>query len=182
MNDGSKTRYDPSNGREEVLDLVLCSRDVLQYGPKFDVLEDIGSDHYPILTTIVFDCHQQKDPIFYRKVSQIDETRFKEIINSKVSLLPESFSTARELDSIAADLPAIVKGAYEDACPLKKVNTNKRPVNKEIMAMIKTKRRIWRQKSAALKRGDMQEAQKLQREMSVIGAQIKKDQRSHWAR
>ena len=156
---------------------MLCSRDVLQYGPKFDVLEDIGSDHYPILTTIVFDCHQQKDPIFYRKVSQIDETRFKTIIDEKLLLLPDNYETARDLDSIASQLPIMLKHAYESACPLRRASANKRPVNDVIMGLIKAKRETWRKKSAALKRGDMREAQAMQKNMNLLGAQIKKEQK-----
>ena len=177
LNDGSKTRSDPRSGKEEVLDLVMCSNSLLKYKPEFCVDEDIGSDHYPILTTFVFDHHQPKNPIFYRKVSQIDEARFKGIIDAKIKTLPETYSTARDLDSTATMLPVIVKEAFESSCPLKRASTNRRPVTKEIMAQIKEKRKIWRQKSAAIKRGDMLEAQKLQRDMNVIGAQIKKDQK-----
>ena len=177
LNDGSKTRYDPRNGKEEVLDLVICSEDVLRYGPRFEILEDVGSDHYPILTTLVFDHHQQKNPIFTRKVSQIDETRFKGIINEKILLIPETFETARDLDRIAKQLPDVVRHAYEQACPLKKVSTNRRPVNPYIMDMIRRKRDIWRRKSAALKVGDFDGARELQREMNLVGAQIKKEQK-----
>ena len=176
LNDGSKTRYDPRNGKEEVLDIIACSRDVLRYGPEFEVLEEVGSDHYPIITTMVFDRHQPKNPIFSRKVSQIDETRFKEIINEKIMSLPRLFQTASDLDDMAAQLPVIVKEAYEQSCPLRRVHFNKRPMNGGILELIKTKRDIRRKKGAALKRGDLLETQRLQREMNLVGAQIKKEQ------
>ena len=71
----------------------------------------------------------------------------------------------------------MIGDAYEQACPLKRADTNRRPVNPGIVELIKTKRDIWRRKSAALKGGDFGAAQSLQREMNIVGARIKKEQK-----
>ena len=77
LNDGSKTRMDPRNGKEEALDIIVCTPDVLGMGPGFFVGDCVGSDHFPMHCYLKFDEHHPKIPIFYRKVSQMDDTRFK---------------------------------------------------------------------------------------------------------
>ena len=94
LNDGAKTRIDPISGKEEVLDLVVCSPIVLGWNPEFMVGDCIGSDHLPLHCSIQYDSPHSENPIFYRKVSQIDCTRFKEIIESRVNLLPENYETS----------------------------------------------------------------------------------------
>ena len=81
MNDGSKTRIDPKSGKEEVLDIMVCQADVLKLKPQFSIGNCLGSDYLPLLCTLSWGEHHSKDPIFYRNVSQIDETRFKELVN-----------------------------------------------------------------------------------------------------
>ena len=175
LNDGSKTRIDPRSGKEEVLDVIVCTPDLLNFSPDFAVGECVGSDHLPLHCNFTFGQRQTNDPIFTRKVSQIDDTRFKELINSKVSLLPDTYETARELDEIADSLPIVVKEAFEGSCPLKKVVKKRKPVTPYIMELIKMKRKLRRQKNLAHNDPDLM--QKIQREMNLIGNKIKKEQK-----
>merc|ERR1712096_137285 len=101
LNDGSKTRIDPRSGKEEVLDLMLCTPNTLSMAPDFFVGDCLGSDHLPMHCTLTFDEHRPKDPIFTRKVSQMDVTCFKDNLNARVGTLPHIFETARDLDGIA---------------------------------------------------------------------------------
>ena len=126
---------------------------------------------------LTFGNPQPDNPIFYRNVSQMDCTQFKELINNKVSSLPVNFGTATELDRIANDLPNVVKEAFEASCPLRKKKTQTRPVSKEILAHIKRKRKLRREKSAAMQKGDLLTAQNIQKESNLVGNQIKKQQK-----
>ena len=177
MNDGSKSRIDPRNGREEVLDLIVCTPDALGMGPDFFVGNCVGSDHLPIHCNLRFDEHHPKIPIYYRKVSQIDDTRFKEIIESKMEHLPGTFETVSELDEMADKLPIIVKGAYEESCPLRKVERGRRPISPLILGLIKKRRKLRRQKNDASAMGDPILVQSIQREMNIVGREIKKEQK-----
>ena len=177
MNDGSKTRIDPRNGREEVLDLIIGNTASTSMKPEFFVGDDVGSDHLPLHCELTFGNPQPNNPIFYRNVSQMDCTRFKELINDKVSSLPANFETAGELDRIANDLPNVVREAFEASCPLREKKTRTGTVSAQVLALIKRKRKLRREKSAAMARGDSVTAQTIQRESNLIGSQIKKQQK-----
>ena len=157
---------DPISGKEEVLDLVVCSPIVLGWNPEFMVGDCIGSDHLPLHCSIQYDSPHSENPIFYRKVSQIDCTRFKEIIESRVNHLPENYESARDLDLIADTLPVIVREAFEEACPLKKVEKGRRPISPLIMGLIKKKKKLRRLKNSTTLTGNLLQAQSFQREMN----------------
>ena len=72
LNDGSKTRCDPISGKEEVLDIVVCTPEILTMNPEFYVGDDIGSDHYPLHTNLAFHSQQTNPPIYIRTISQTD--------------------------------------------------------------------------------------------------------------
>ena len=135
------------------------------------------ADHLPMHCTFTFDERQTNDPIFRRKVSQMDCTRFKELINDRVSTLTHTFETARELDSIAELLPVIVREAFEASCPQREVINRRRPVSPMILELIKEKRKLRRQKSRAHVMGDSDQVQSIQRKMNLVGNRIKKEQK-----
>ena len=177
LNDGSKTRMDPRTGKEEVLDLVLCHPDVLRMNPHFSVGDCIGSDHLPLHCTLAYGEHHSEDPIFFRNVSQIDNARFKQLVNEKVRTLPETVNTARDLDSISGQLSDILKQAFHDSCPVMKKKKRNKPVSPLILALIKEKRKLRRTKTEANSVGDRATAQQLQQKMNKIGNEIKKEQK-----
>ena len=72
LNDGSKTRADPRSGKEEVLDLVVCTPSTINMKPEVFVGDDVGSDHYPLHCTLTFGNHCPKNPIYTRKLSQLN--------------------------------------------------------------------------------------------------------------
>ena len=85
MNDGSKTRIDPRSGKEEALDLIVCNQKAMSMKPEFYAGDCIGSDHLPLHCNLRFNEPQPKNPILFRNVSQMDCTRFKELIHARVS-------------------------------------------------------------------------------------------------
>ena len=64
------------------------------------------------------------NPVFTRKVSQMDGTRLKEILDCNIGLLPEEYETAEELDTVADLLPEVFESfeAFESSCPLREVH------------------------------------------------------------
>ena len=172
LNDGSKTRYDPASGKEEVLDVVVCTPGSLDLFREFYVGEDdVGSDHYPLHADFVFG-HPSNSPIFYRAHSQTDWTRFEQSVAAKLDQLPQNPQTAVEIDEVATRLTAILNEAFEEACPLKKRRENQAPWNPEIEALVKHKRKLRREKSRANKRGDIGVAADKQRESNRTGVEI----------
>ena len=177
LNDGSKTRIDPRTGKEEVLDFVICNGAVLNMRPEFYVGSCVGSDHLPLHCNIVFDTPNPGQPILFRNVSQMDCTRYKEHITSDINQMPDSFETIRDLDRIADILPEVVRNAFEASCPQRQKKQKQRPVSPLILALIKKKRELRRKKSEAALRADTQSVREIQKEMSQVGNQIKKEQK-----
>ena len=177
LNDGSKTRIDPRSGKEEVLDIMVCSPGTLSMRPEFHVGDCVGSDHLPMHCTLTFDEHHPKNPTFIRRVSQMDVTCFKENLDNRVGFFSNIFESAVELDRIADQLPIAVTGAFEASCPLREVRKKRKPVTPHILGLIKEKRSLRRRKSNAALTGDSVLVQSIQREMNLIGGQIKREQR-----
>ena len=115
----------------------MCTPDLLNMQLGFSVSECVGSDHLPLHCHLTFGQQQPNNPIFTRKVSQIDHTRFKKLIDDRVTLLPGTFETARELDKVADLLPKVVLEAFESSCPLKQVVHKRKPITPFIMGLIK---------------------------------------------
>ena len=141
LNDGSKTRIDPRSGKEEVLDLVACTPGIIDMEPVFYVGDCLGSDHLPMHVSFSFGEPHSKDPIYTRKVSQIDSTCFNKIITNKINTLPREHETAEELERVAEILPVIIKEAFEASCPLRKMFKKRKPVSPLILGLIQEKRR-----------------------------------------
>ena len=128
-------------------------------------------------SSFTFGEHLSKDPIYIRKVSQMDSTCFKEQVNNRIGTFPDSLQTARELDSVAEMLPVMLNAAFEASCPLRRVENKRKPVSPFILGLIQRKRKLRRMKSSAAVNDDPLLVQSLQREMNLVGNQIKKEQK-----
>ena len=177
LNDGAKTRTDPRTGIEEVLDIAVCTQNILDLMPEFFVGECVGSDHFPLHISLATGSHDNDNPVYTRKVSQLNVARFKEIIDQRISSTPDAFETARDLDRIAELLPEIVRTAFEEACPETRVKKGRKPITPAILELIKRKRKLRREKNSAAANGSPSEAQRIQREMNLLGNRIKKEQK-----
>ena len=107
----------------------------------------------------------------------MDDTRFKNNIESKLEYLRIILETAMELDKVAGKLPVIIKEAYEEACPLRKLDRGRKPVSPLILQLIKKKRKLRREKGQASAIGDLTLVQSIQKEMNLVGREIKKEQK-----
>ena len=74
-------------------------------------------------------------------------------------------------------LPEVIRGAFDYSCPLREVHKKRRPVTPHIMTLIKEKRRLRRRKCDASNANDPVLVQLIQKEMNLVGNQIKKEQR-----
>ena len=107
----------------------------------------------------------------------MDETRFKDLVNNQIEILPVSFDIARELENAAELLTIALKSAFEASCPLKKKHEHRVAVSPLILALIKEKRKLRRLKSDANSRGDAAAVHRYQQNMNKVGNNIKKEQK-----
>ena len=174
LNDGSKTRYDPVTGKEQVLDLTICNSLMARNFVTWQVDEDIGSDHFPIRAIFSIGSVTQRATT-YRNVKDTDWEDFQNRL-IEVNQLP--LTTAQEVENAVAALTAHILNAYHEACPLKTNRfKNKMPFTREMQAIVKEKRRLRREKAAARAREDAIMVAVLQKEINRRNNELKRLQK-----
>lgn len=175
LNNGAKTRYDPTNGNEQVLDLMLSNHAMAQNFVSWTVDEDVGSDHYPIRANFNFGNIRQPAQS-YRNIKDTDWEYFRETL--KDLPLPQP-TNADELDNAVQELTLQIVDAYKLACPEKRnKHPNSRPFSAEMITLVKEKRKLRRQKAAAKGNGDTMRVANLQREINRKNNELKRHQRN----
>ena len=104
------------------------------------------------------------------------------MIDIGISSLPDAYETARELDTIADKLSELVTTAFEGACPQTKVSNKRRPVTPLIMELIRKKRKLRREKGVAFLNGNEDGVRRIQKQMNLVGNEIKKQQKKEQKR
>ena len=103
LNNGEKTRYNPVNGNEQALDVIACNSKAIKYFSSFGVGDDVGSDHYPLITEFALG-NDQNEPKCFRNIQETDWGKFK---NELSTLCLDTPKNKREIDvflSISLDV------------------------------------------------------------------------------
>ena len=169
LNDGSMTRCDPIHGTEQALDIVVCNRKALSYFEYFYVGHDVGSDHFPIITKFHMLC--QETATHSRFIKNTDWNTYKENLKS---FTIDRLATPEDVNNAVAKITAAMIDAFEKACPLTKKRVKKCNFTPEMLAIVKEKRRLRRQKSNAMREGDRQTAAALQKEINRKNKELKR--------
>ena len=175
FNDLSKTRCDPSTGKEESLDLIIGNCESCTIFQEFWVGLDVGSDHYPLHLTLQFDIPRKSD-ILVRKEQKLNKTKFIKMLNEYPCL--SAAKTPAELDANANQLISEITESFESSCPLTKIkNRQKCRFTPEMEAKVKEKRKLRREKNAALASDDMSRARIIMTRINRLGNEIKRMQK-----
>ena len=177
LNDMSKTRCDPISGKEETLDLIICNYDALSIFRGFWVGPSVGSDHYPIHSRQQF--RPQPVSPAPEKERNIKNTKWKEyqrLLNAKKFMLPK---TAAQADIIANTITSQIIEAFKSSCPLteKRNRKTRSPFTPEIKMLVKEKRKLRREKNAALESSDLYLVRQIMTRINRLGSDIKKLQK-----
>ena len=174
LNDGSMTRYDPSSGKEQVLDLMLTNGDFLPNFSAWNVDEDIGSDHYPIRATFSLNLSVGHTEM-YRSMKNTDWKEFKTLLSDVQTTSP---STAEEIDVAVEHVTKRIINAFELTCPLRQKRHHKSSsFTSQMVSMVREKRRLRRLKSEAKRQDDDLTVAELQRKINKINYDLKKEQK-----
>jgi hypothetical protein len=176
FNDDSKTRCDPGSGKEESLDIVAGNTKAARLFRDFWVGVDVGSDHYPLHTTLQFKNKGQAPPIMIRRIEKMNHKKWENQLNEQQPLQPSR--TASELDSNAELMTKRIMSAFENSCPETRINKSaKCKFTLEIKACVKEKRKLRRQKNEALQNNDQALVRQLMSRINKLGNDIKKLQK-----
>ena len=178
LNDSSKTRCDPLTGKEETLDLFICNFDTLSIYGGFWVGPSVGSDHYPIHSRLQFRPKPENPrPEKERRLNNTDWLKFQNSLKKSHFPIPK---TAAEADIVANTITSQIIEAFHASCPLteKRKKKNKSPFTPEIKALVKNKRKLRREKNAALAAGDHISVRSIMTQINRLGSDIKKLQKN----
>ena len=172
LNDGTKTRYDPHNGNEQALDLTITNSSTLSNFVSWCVDNDIGSDHYPIRTCFSLGVARQQE--YYRSLKNTNWAEFQLYLSTAQLPVPR---TAEELDEAVDLVTKKIIESFERACPLRKKRYQTTvPFTKEMIALVKEKRRLRRLKAEARRSLDLASVALLQKLINMINKELKKKQ------
>ena len=172
-NDGNKTRYDPVSGKEECLDLTIGNIQSSNLFHEFWVGYDVGSDHFPVHSTFQFRNPTFKSPIETRKCEKLNTSKWNRILRDIPPI--HQARTPAELERNAEFMTESIKIAFENSCPLTKIRKMpKCAFTPEIKAKVKEKRKLRREKNAALEAQNHFHVRLLMTRINRIGNEIKK--------
>ena len=169
LNTDEHTHMDRANGSTNILDMAFISPNLAKHDIQFQIGDDLGSDHLPIEISIDTTPHPPPPPppppphththththrntftnhIKY-KFDQTDREVFESTLEE--ALGSGDFSvhlSTSDLDKYAAFIVTGISTAVNKAIPkAKSVRPESNPIFNETLALIKEKRRLWRQHS-----------------------------------
>ena len=173
LNDGSKTRYDPVSGKEQVLDLCLVNSLMAKDFSEWQVDSDIGSDHYPLRAS--FSIGAPSESKTYRNIKDTDWKLFQESLDA-IQVL--QVSNPLDVETAVVALTGDIRQAFYDSCP-EKVNKfrRKEPFTQEMLRIVREKRKLRREKANLMRNDDLVLASLLQREINKKNNELKKLQK-----
>ena len=176
FNNGSKTRCDPSSGKEESLDIVIGNIEAATIFSQFWVGPDVGSDHFPVHSILQFGTQQPSQPTKIRRIGNLNKTKFKKKLDL-TPRIPEA-QTALELECNAILITDRIKETFDECCPETVIKKKaKCAFTPEIEQMVKEKRKLRRQKNAALQNLDYDQARLVMSQINRLGNDIKRVQK-----
>ena len=154
INDHSPTYHQVNRDYYEVLDLYLCSSSLLEKTTDFKVLYnwDMTSDHYPIHVRLNFNfkCSDDENNLdFNYDLKKSDWNKFKELLaNNEVK--NELYTCKDQVEKIKYVLTEKICEAAKIAIPIKSKSIFKQALPKEIIDLIKERRKAKRIKTRSV--------------------------------
>ncbi|RNA12218.1 RNA-directed DNA polymerase from mobile element jockey-like [Brachionus plicatilis] len=136
MNDNNPT-YCRSNN---VLDLTICSSNLVKYCTNFKVLKNNISDHRPIIASLS-NIHLEHT---ISAVSKVDWQKFKTLLSSK-NVEPSLISNRETLNQEVCDITNTINNALSDSKVLFSFTNKNKPIvtlPQHVLGLIKQKRKL----------------------------------------
>lgn len=183
QNPGLKTRRNPIDQTEELLDLVITSPDINHLYLETKIYEESNlSDHYIVVANLNFQLDKNKPnkKTFYNSnradwelFQTLNSNSFDSIEHQLNNLIPSEDS----LDQMASCLSNTIRNNFEKSCPLQSVRERSWNLNSHLHSLIKAKRKLRR---AYIKNRDFQTKQQINRLHYEIKREIRIQKSKTW--
>ena len=150
LNNDERTHMDRAKGSTDILDMAFISPNLVKHDIQFQIGDDLGSDHLPIEISI--DTLPHRNTFNNHTKYKFDQTD-REVFQSTLeeALGSADFSghlPTSDLDKYADFIIAAIHTAVDKAIPTSKsMRPETNPISNATLALIKEKRRLWRQYS-----------------------------------
>ena len=150
LNIDEHTHMDRAKGSTDILDMALKSPNLAKRDIQFQIGDNLGSDHLPI--EISTDTPPHRNTFTNHTKYKFDQTD-REVFESTLeeALGSADFSghlSTSDLDKYADFIITAIHTAVDKAIPASKsVRPESNPISNDTLALIKEKRRLWRQYS-----------------------------------
>lgn len=121
-----------------ILDLSICTNNLLTYITNFYVGKDIGSDHFPTITTIRLKNHIQQQQRYF-----LNWELFKKTLSSYQEVKYEEINLSN-LNQIAEELQKRIVESYKSSFQLISKKNKYNFINKEVSSLLEIKKKIRR--------------------------------------
>ncbi len=139
------TRYDAHRNITSAIDFIIGTQLTTHRLTDFEVLDNIGSDHLPIIATLHTDTVKTAAPFKPRpKFDKADWKTYQAIINEKLTMTPAPQNSKESIDTAIKFLTESIQQASTAAIPTTKP-TSRQQLPAAIIAKIREKRTLRRQ-------------------------------------
>ena len=150
LNNDEHTHMDRAKGSTDVLDMAFISPNLAKCDIKFQIGDDLGSDHLPIEISVDTPPHRNTFTNHTKyKFDQTDREVFESTLDEALGSADFSgLLSTSDLDKYADFIVTAISTAVDRAIPKSKsVRPESNPISDETLVLIKEKRRLRRQYS-----------------------------------
>lgn len=183
QNTGMKSRRNPIDQTEELLDLVITTPDINHLYLDTKVFEESNlSDHYIIVASINFPLGKIKSNIItYYNPNRADWGLFQSLNSTSFGplgdQLGEIIPSMDSLDKVANSISSTIRSNFEKSCPIQTRRERAWALNSHLHILIKAKRKLRR---VYIKNRDFQIKQKINRLHYEIKREIRVQKSKTW--
>ena len=145
----TKTRRNPVNSSEELLDLIVTTNTLHKKHVHTAIYEEPNlSDHYILITKYRVDITRNHQTKFFRNYKKANWEGFQNSLNKHATNLQVEINTLEinenNVNTFADKISNSYVEAFNENCPLSRYSSGNWKINSKIMTLIKAKRKLRR--------------------------------------
>lgn len=149
LNSNTHTRRNPVDDKPELLDLVICTQDLNnKHIATYSIEDPVISDHFLICTTFSLNYTKSLPEKPFRNPNNCNWENFKDNVHSSTNDLLDQVNSKKHddesLDNLSVKISDIITASFNKNCPPSTKTKGKWEMTRNIMNLIKLKRKLRR--------------------------------------
>ena len=141
------THYDRKSQTSDILDYILATKKVARMVTRCTTLDDVGSDHLPIIAELTFRRMVDRLPtVLHRPLDKCNWEEFNQQLDANIQSVEDSqLCSPQNIDARCEDIAKAVTTSLDTVCPKRAILSGAFRVTKETLTLIREKRQLRRQ-------------------------------------